>query len=257
MTSPFPGMDPYLEGYLWPDVHNRLAAAISELLAPQLAPKYVARIELYTVEDSSPESEVGIMYPDVEVLLRKSGVKEPEVAYGKKPAVSIPTITIPSHVAVPVRIPVVEIRDVAKNRLITAIEILSPVNKKSPGLEQYREKRLDLHRAGVHLVELDLLRRGTRPLVHPMIPKAHYIMSVLRAGTQQTEIWAVNIQDPLPVLPVPLVAPDPDVPLDLRRALDMIYERSLYELSIDYSKDPPPPALSDAERAWIHEQTKT
>ncbi|MEK7784049.1 MAG: DUF4058 family protein, partial [Chloroflexota bacterium] len=22
MPSPFPGMDPYLEGYLWPDVHH-------------------------------------------------------------------------------------------------------------------------------------------------------------------------------------------------------------------------------------------
>ncbi|HRI60134.1 MAG TPA: DUF4058 family protein, partial [Saprospiraceae bacterium] len=22
MKSPFPGMDPYLEGYIWPDVHN-------------------------------------------------------------------------------------------------------------------------------------------------------------------------------------------------------------------------------------------
>jgi len=25
MPSPFPGMDPYLEGYLWPDVHHRLS----------------------------------------------------------------------------------------------------------------------------------------------------------------------------------------------------------------------------------------
>lgn len=25
MPSPFPGMDPYLEGYLWADVHQALA----------------------------------------------------------------------------------------------------------------------------------------------------------------------------------------------------------------------------------------
>ena len=54
-------MDPYLEGYLWPDVHNRLTAVFSELLAPQLAPKYVARLELYTVDDNAPETELGIM----------------------------------------------------------------------------------------------------------------------------------------------------------------------------------------------------
>ena len=65
------------------------------------------------------------------------------------------------------------------------------------------------------------------------------------------EIWAVNIQDILPVLPVPLAEPDPDVPLALRQALDMIYERSLYELSIDYAKEPPPPAFEDAEVLWM------
>lgn len=43
--SPFPGMDPYLEGHLWPDAHNDLTSAIRELIAPLIAPKYVARIE--------------------------------------------------------------------------------------------------------------------------------------------------------------------------------------------------------------------
>ncbi|NES71483.1 MAG: DUF4058 family protein [Okeania sp. SIO2D1] len=28
MPSPFPAMDPYLEGYLWPNVHNDLANKI-------------------------------------------------------------------------------------------------------------------------------------------------------------------------------------------------------------------------------------
>ncbi|WP_373551137.1 DUF4058 family protein [Haliscomenobacter sp.] len=79
MKSPFPGMDPYLEGYLWPDVHNRMAAVISEFLAPQIAPKYVARLELYTVADSVPETEVGIIYPDVEILKRNL-LRESEVA---------------------------------------------------------------------------------------------------------------------------------------------------------------------------------
>lgn len=214
MKSPFPGMDPYLEGFLWPDVHNRLAGVISELLAPRIAPKYVARIELYTVNDTSPESEIGIM-------------------------------------SVPVRIPVVEIRDTAKNRLITAIEILSPVNKKQPGLVQYREKRADLHRKGVHLLEIDLLRRGIRPFIHPMLPPSHYVMMLLRAGTRNTEAWTIQVRDALPVLPVPLAAPDPDVPLDLKAALDIIYERSMYQLSIDYRKDPPPPAFDEAEKVWM------
>ncbi len=44
MPSPFPGMDPYLEGYLWPDVHHRLATQISDQLMPMLRPRYVARV---------------------------------------------------------------------------------------------------------------------------------------------------------------------------------------------------------------------
>ena len=70
MVSPFPGMDPYLEGYLWPDVQNKLSNAMAELLGAVIAPKYVARIELYTVADSNPEGDVGIMYSDVELFRR-------------------------------------------------------------------------------------------------------------------------------------------------------------------------------------------
>ncbi len=256
MKSPFPGMDPFLEGYLWPDVHNRLAGVISELLAPQIAPKYVARLELYTADDVSPDSEIGIMYPDVEILHRK--VQEPTMAYGELTTTSItePTIVIAANQSIKLTIPVVEIRDVAKNRLITAIEILSPVNKRSPGLEAYREKRMDLHRSGVHVLEIDLLRRGTRALVHPRMPKSDYQALLMRVGTQNTEVWAFDLPEAMPVLPVPLDAPDADVKLDLRLALDLIYERSMYHLSIDYQKDPPPPVLSNELKIWMETMLK-
>jgi hypothetical protein len=61
-------MDPYLEGYLWPGVHHRLATQISDQLMPLLRPKYVARIEIHMVTDETPEAEIGIMYPDVEIV---------------------------------------------------------------------------------------------------------------------------------------------------------------------------------------------
>lgn len=258
MKSPFPGMDPYLEGYLWPDVHNHLAAVISELLAPQIAPKYVSRLNTYTVHDTAPETEIGIMYPDVGVLKRYNLLKEPEVAYGTRNNFTEPTVIIPANQAIYLNIPVIEIRDVAKNRLITAIEILSPVNKRKPGMETYQEKRMDLHRSGVHLLEIDLLRRGTRPFVHPHLPQSDYLVLLMRAGTRKTEAWAFNVNETLPVLPVPLVEPDADVKLDLKHALDLIYERSLYDLSIDYKKDAPPPEFNSETRDWIREViTKT
>src|SRR5262245_59262059 len=40
MANPFPGMDPYLEGDLWPSVHLDLSAEIVRTLAPRLRPKY-------------------------------------------------------------------------------------------------------------------------------------------------------------------------------------------------------------------------
>ena len=45
--SPFPGMDPYLEGHLFQDVHHALANEIRDRLAPHVAPKYVARLMTY------------------------------------------------------------------------------------------------------------------------------------------------------------------------------------------------------------------
>jgi hypothetical protein len=42
MSSPFPGIDPYLEGDVWQEFHETLASAIRAQLMPQLAPRFVA-----------------------------------------------------------------------------------------------------------------------------------------------------------------------------------------------------------------------
>lgn len=55
---------------------------------------------------------------------------------------------------------------------------------------------------------------------------------------------------------LPLAAPDGDVPLDLQAALGAIYEEAAYDLSVDYSQPPPPPAFSEAEANWIQAQAQ-
>jgi len=250
MPSPFPGMDPYLEGHLWPDVHSALAGKMRALLTPLLRPRYTARLAISVIEDVAPESEIGIMYPNVEVL-RASAVREPgtlpQVSGGASPA----TLTIPVVQPVEVRLVTVEIRDTAQQQLVTAIEILSPVNKREPGLAQYRQKRQRLHGAGVHLIELDLLRRGTRPVAHPRIPAVPYLITLTRAHVALTDIWALRLQERLPVIPVPLLPPDDDVLLDLAVAFAAIYDEAAYDLSIDYHQPPPPPALSEDDAHWV------
>lgn len=248
-------MNPWLEGYLWPDVHNRLAIVIAELLAPYIAPKYVARIDITMYVDNDPESEIGITYPDVEVLRQNNILREPAVAYGNR-ITTEPTIITPFMLPITVKTLSVEVRDVEHNKLVTAIEILSPVNKRKPNLIDYREKVDELHKNGVHVIEIDLLRRGTRPFPHKKSDK-HYQMMLLRAKTNKAAVWAVGIQDELPVLPVPLLPPDPDVVLDLGQALDIIFERSLYHLSIDYKKEAAPPTFSEQDLAWIDTVVKT
>lgn len=252
MVSPFPGMDPYLEGYLWPDVHQEISSAIRQLIAPVISPDYVARINTYVVKDSSVKEDIGIMYPDVE-LLRKENPSNPGGSDSNIAVLTPATVTLPIFPPVEVKIPVIEIKDRQNNTLITAIEILSPVNKRKPGIGPYRKKRKQLHESGVHFLEIDLIRRGERPFEHPLLPESDYLATLSRKETSRTDIWAFSLEENLPVLPVPLRAPDPDVPLDLRKALDLVYERSMYELSINYSEDPPPPALSSERKKWLRQ----
>ncbi|MEN0051713.1 MAG: DUF4058 family protein [Bacteroidota bacterium] len=252
MPSPFPGMDPYLEGYLWPDVHNGLAFVIKELLVPKVIPKYVVHTETYTVKDTHPEEDVGIMYPDVEILKKTKILQEPLPTYSDLPAPTPVTHVLPDVSSlIEVRIPVVEIRDRKNNQLITTIEILSPVNKRKPGLKAYREQRERLHYSGVHLLEIDLLRLGKRAIIHPYLPQSHYLISLVRAASWHTDLWAIDIKDALPTISIPLKTGDDDVLLNLGKALDLLYERSSYQYSIDYAETPPPPTFSAEEQTWM------
>lgn len=241
----FPGMNPYLEGYLFQDLHSALAGRIRALLTPLLRPRYAARLEVSTVQDTSLSEELGIVYPDVEVV-KTSGFSQSPAT---QTAVFTPaTVTLPPPVTL--RIPTVEIREVAGNRLVTCIEILSYANKRQLGFEQYQQKRDRLMRVGVHLVEIDLIRRGLRALSDSLIPKSHYCISVTRAG-ERVDVWAIQMQEALPTIPIPLLMPDADVPLDLSRAIHQVYEEADYDLTIDYTRQPPPPALSEAEQQWL------
>jgi hypothetical protein len=152
---------------------------------------------------------------------------------------------------VAVKITTVEIRDSASNRLVTSIEILSPVNKREPGITPYRQKRQRLYQAQVHLLEIDLLRRGTRPFAHPRLPDLPYLVTLTRAQALEVEVWPIALPEPLPVIPVPLQSPDADVPLDLTAALHQIYDEAFYNLSIDYRQPPPKPALTEEDTAWV------
>lgn len=249
MPSPFPGMDPYLEGAVWPDVHHRLATEISDRLMPMLRPRYVARIEIHNAIDEDPSTEIGIVYPDVGV--HRAEPRDVKAEDGRlAPAATPATLLVPLF-EVEVRLSRVNVIEVSSGHLVTAIEIVSPVNKHEPGRTAYVRKLHALRRAGIHVLEIDLLRRGRRSLSAAEIPATSYRMALMRSGTRSSEIWTVGLRDPLPTLPVPLRGPDPDVSVNLGAALGAIYDRAAYDCSVDYTVDPPPPTLSDDERTWV------
>ncbi len=114
-----------------------------------------------------------------------------------------------------------------------------------------RQKRQRLYQAGVHVIELDLLRRSTRPITHPRLPESAYLIALTRAQTGQMSVWPLGIDSALPTIPVPLRTPDPDIPLDLSTALNAVYDEAGYDLSINYRENVPPPELSDEAAVWL------
>jgi Protein of unknown function (DUF4058) len=159
----------------------------------------------------------------------------------------------------PLRLYTVEIRQVETMKLVTALEILSPVNKNPAheAYDAYLRKRQELLRSQAHLIEIDLLRGGTRPPLQTPVPEAPYYITVSRANKRPyVEVWPIQLPDVLPVLPIPLLEPDPDAPLDLGRAVAACYERGGYEIIIDYTRNTPPPKLTKADALWLDERLR-
>jgi hypothetical protein len=147
----------------------------------------------------------------------------------------------------------VEIRDVAGRALVTAIEVLSPTNKRGSGREEYLAKRSRLLLSQAHLVEIDLLRAGTRVPMRDPLPPARYYVFVSRADTRPlSDVWPITLVEPLPVIPIPLLAEDGHVPLDVQATFTAVYDQLRLDLAVDYSSPPDGP-LSAEEAAWARE----
>ena len=65
MPSPFPGMDPYLEGSEWRSVHNHLSVEIARHLTPKLRPKYFVRAAKNYLTASEEEPQITVEVHDV------------------------------------------------------------------------------------------------------------------------------------------------------------------------------------------------
>jgi hypothetical protein len=236
-----------------------LANQISVQLLPLIRPKYVALLAKRYVLDRPALSvldlqlEQRVIYPDVHV------VQMHEAGTASQPTdITTPTAELTSLMDEEIPILSVEIRDVAERRLVTVIEILSPVNKRGEGARDYIERRNALLHTRTHVLEIDLLRRGSRiPLQGPMPVAPYYVFLSRFTRCPRTDVWAISLRQRLPVVPVPLLPPDEDVPLDLQAAPDACFALVGYERLLNYQEPPPPPAFSEADAAWMTERLQT
>ncbi len=253
MSSPFPGMDPFIEDRLvWSDFHSDLAGEIRAQLNRRIRPRYFAALlpyVTYEVIGISATKPHGVR-PDVGVLRSASDGSSPAVTLVADP----PQAVSMTEIELPLEVMSIEVRQVGTARLVTAIEILAPLNKKRnhEARSDYLRKRRELLRSQTHFMEIDLLRGGERTPLDPPVAPASYYVSLSRVEARpRLDVWTMHLDSRLPRVPIPLADPDPDVIVDLGEVVSTVYERGGYDARIDYSQPVPPPVLTDGESAAV------
>jgi hypothetical protein len=243
-------MDPYLEHpSLWPDVHNRLIAAVADDLSERVAPRYYVGLERRTYLLKA-DDVVFIGRPDIAVASTT----------GASVAVSLPTTTSVAvlEVDVPMQDEVsenfLEIHEVKTGKLITIVELLSPVNKlHKQGREEYERKRGYVFRSWTSLVEIDLLRAGDpMPVVGAQIQSDYRILVSRGLQRPRATLIACTLRHPIPTFRLPLLPGDDEPEVALNRILHALYQRARFDLRLDYTQPPVPP-LAESDAAWARE----
>jgi len=247
MPSPFPGIDPFLEApAYWSDFHSRFVNYWCEAIADALPDSYEAGIgeRVYLIENE-PDARK-LVFPDVAITDGEGAGRRTRAS----DVATLDPVTIPLTILDGPRETYIEIIHRSDRSLVTALELLSPANKNKPGRIEYLAKRNALLYQEVHLVELDILRGGQRPpLARPLPPgDAYYLVS--RAELRpDCQVYSWILPDRLPVLPVPLRAPDPDLLIDLAAVFNTAYDRGRFKRRIDY-RGAAPAHVNATELAW-------
>ena len=169
MSSPFPGMNPFLEhSDVWSTFHLLMIGAMAQRLSAQVRPDYLVHAEAHLwihvrVDDDEDRGSSRRLIGRSAAYISKIGAstKGGLVSSEVERAVLTPATRILIPMVDIERQRYLEIRDKRSRELVTVVELLSPVNKKSgPDRTQYLTKRSEILASPAHFVEIDLLRCG-------------------------------------------------------------------------------------------------
>ncbi len=246
MPSPFPGMDPYIEGQLWSGFHTQFLGELQAAIVPQLPPGYVVVIEEQVYREHLEERARSVD-PDVAVVAGR-----PAPTTGGGTAIAAAPVTVPLPMSRRVRQRRLELRYRASGDVVTVVELLSPANKRlgTDFRRQYLAKRDAVIDSSEHLVELDLLRGGARLRMAKDLPPGDYYVLVSRVERRPgADVWRVGLRERRPPIGLPLAGRDPEVEAVLQAVVDRVYHRAGFERSLDYELAPSPP-LSAEDLGW-------
>lgn len=255
MPSPFPGMDPYIEGQAWGDFRHSLIVALSEAIVAQVRPRYVARIEARFYLEHLHEDEPAGVDPDL-TIVASPGDEALAEGMNRGPATdTVARVTLTLPIPERQRDLFLTVRERESMEVVTVIEVLSPSNKRpgSDGRREYLSKRESVLVGPAHLIELDLLRGGERlPTVETLPPADYYAFVSRKRDRPKVEVYHWSLRQQLPLITVPLAGGDPEVPLDLQAAFTNVYDRAGYDYSLSY-RHPVEPPLGDEDAAWAQQ----
>lgn len=257
MPSPFPGMNPYLEdSAYWSSVHHWLITEIARLLNQQLTPKYVVAVEVRIYETSGEQSTLIGIPDNLVAKSSETSITPPD----SNVAVAFPStqpLTIELALTETIKQGYLEVRRVGTGQVVTAIEILSPINKNvGEGRIKYEKKRQHILNSDTNFVEIDLLRQGNSMIALNQNIKHDYCILVSPSNQRpQAHLYAFKIQDMIPIFPLPLLPEDSEINLDLQSILHQVYDQGRYDLIIDYQQKISP-ALSKTETIWVENLLK-
>ncbi|MEH2070781.1 MAG: DUF4058 family protein [Nostoc sp.] len=120
-----------------------------------------------------------------------------------------------------------------------------------PLLVVRKNLRIRIQKCLTHLVEIDLLRGGEPMLVFDNNTQNDYRILVSRVENRpQSDLYTFNLQDTISLFPLRLRTGDSEPLVDLQSLLAGIYDRTSYDLVIDYSQQPALQLLEE-NAVWV------